>query len=193
MKATKFLIFCFKISGNYGLTHTQKKLNWSFSFSRWTVIRDKDIFAYDRSVCINIQTLVSSFYPGSEEQHRKTATKFSNMSTEYFSSDCILRSILNRWSCPCLHVSQFQARAESNLGDFSYSTSHSNGNISLSSLTRTQYEGGGGWQDVLKKLMRVVIFIFQNQIPESYLPHPPQSTRSKTASDHDLVACVCLF
>lgn len=116
MKATKFLIFCFKISGNYGLTHTQKKLNWSFSFSRWTVIRDKDIFAYDRSVCINVQTLVSSFYPGSEEQHRKTATKFSNMSTEYFSSDCILRSILNRWSCPCLHVSQFQARAESNLG-----------------------------------------------------------------------------
>lgn len=53
--------------------------------------------------------------------------------------------------------------------------------------------GGGGWQDVLKKLMRVVIFIFQSQIPESYLPHPPQSTRSKTASDHDLVARVCLF
>ena len=131
----------------------------------------------------------------SEEQHRKTATKFSNMSTEYFSSDCILRSILNRWSCPCpcLHVSQFQARAESNLGVFSYSTSHSSGNISLSSLTRTQYGGEGGWQDVLKKLMRVVIFIFQSQIPESYLPHPPQSTRPKTASDHDLVARVCLF
>lgn len=130
----------------------------------------------------------------SEEQHRKTATKFSNMSTEYFSSDCILRSILNRWSCPCLHVSQFQARAESNLG------------VRLVTVLVTAAEtfpsppwqelnmgGGGGWQDVLKKLMRVVIFIFQSQIPESYLPHPPQSTRSKTASDHDLVARVCLF
>lgn len=131
----------------------------------------------------------------SEEQHRKTATKFSNMSTEYFSSDCILRSILNRWSCPCLHVSQFQARAESNLG------------VRLVTVLVTAAEtfpsppwqqlniggGGGGWQDVLKKLMRVVILIFQSQIPESYLPHPPQSTRSKTASDHDLVARVCLF
>ena len=49
-------------------THPKKQLNWSFSFSRWTVIRDNDIFAYDRSVCINIQTLVSSFYPGKENR-----------------------------------------------------------------------------------------------------------------------------
>lgn len=129
----------------------------------------------------------------SEEQHRKTTRKFSNMSTDYFSSDCILRSILNRWSCPCLHVSQFQARAESNLGVRLVTVLVTAAETFPSPPWQQLNIGGGGWQDVLKKLMRVVISIFQSQIRESYLPHPPQSTRSKTASDHGLVARVCLF